>query len=98
MDNRFYSYIGDALKVDAFNVLDYFSVNRKAFDGLNYYDAFRKLYDECSFLGLSEFALSRAVDTVLTLEQRRMNSYSGGNTHIEDYTPGQVKDWQEYLK
>lgn len=97
--DRFYPQLLTHIKAQAFDVLDYYSANRHQFDGLHFTAQFRKLYDECStFLDLPEDDLARAVDIVLTLEQRRMNSYSQGNTHIEDYVPANVKDWREYMK
>ena len=97
--NRFYSCIDNQIKINAFNVLDYYSVNRKSFDGLSFSHQFRKLYDECKpILKLDDSDLAKAVDIVLTLEQQRMNSYSQGNTHIEDYTPAHVKNWREYME
>ena len=100
MDNRFYSYINRNIKSSAFDVIDYFSVNRHEYDGLTFPEAFHKLYEECkTFLNLEDDDLASAVDTCLTLEQRRMNSYSQGNTHIEDYVPKlPVKKWDDYLK
>ena len=103
MDNRFYSGINNSIKVNTFDVIDYFSVNRHEFDGLTFPEAFHKLYEECkTFLNIrtdDDFdELATAVDVCLTLEQRRMNSYSQGNTHIEDYVPKlPVKKWQDYL-
>lgn len=100
MDNRFYSCINKNIKANAFDVIDYFSVNRHEYDGLTFPEAFHKLYEECkTFLNLEDDDLASAVDTCLTLEQRRMNSYSQGNTHIEDYVPKlPVKKWEDYLK
>ena len=100
MDNRFYSYINRNIRANAFDVIDYFSVNRHEYDGLTFPEAFHKLYEECkTFLNLEDDDLATAVDTCLTLEQRRMNSYSQGNTHIEDYVPKlPVKKWEDYLK
>lgn len=99
MYEAYYLYIDPRIKANAFDVLSIFSSNRHQFDGLHFTAAFCKLYDMCEpLLNLDEDALSQAVDTVLTLEQRRMNSYSQGNTHIEDYVPAHVKDWREYLK
>ena len=83
MDNRFYSYIGDDIKINAFNVMDYFNVNRKQFIGLHFSQAFGKLMDECTFLGLPEEDLAKAVDTALTIEQRRIESINpGGHYHV----------------
>ena len=103
IDNRYYSNVYDSIKVNAFDVIDYFSVNRHEFDGLTFPQAFHKLYEECkTFLKISTEGyddLATAVDTCLTLEERRMESYSQGNVHIEDYVPKlPVKKWQEYLK
>jgi hypothetical protein len=97
--DRFYPHLRQDIKVQAFDVLDYYSANRHQFDGMHFTAQFTKLFDECKpFMGLGDEDLARAVDIVLTLEQRRMNSYSQGNTHIEDYVPANVKDWREYLK
>lgn len=97
--SRFYPQIYPYIKAQAFDVLDYYSANRHQFDGLHFTAQFKKLFDECKpIMHLDDDDLARAVDIVLTLEQRRMNSYSQGNTHIEDYVPANVKDWREYMK
>ena len=77
MKERYYSYISPNLKAAAFDVMDYFSVNRKEFLGLSFTEAFTKLYEECKAIGLPEDTLSNAVDTCLTLEQRRCLSLVG---------------------
>ena len=97
--NRFYPNLYPYIKAHAFDVMDYYSANRHQFDGLHFTAQFRKLFDECKpIMDLDDDDLARAVDIVLTMEQRRMNSYSQGNTHIEDYVPANVKDWREYMK
>ena len=96
---RFYPQLFPYIKAQAFDVLDYYSANRHQFDGMHSTAQFGKLFDECKpITKLDDDDLARAVDIVLTLEQRRMNSYSQGNTHIEDYVPANVKDWREYMK
>lgn len=95
---RFFPQVHSFIKAEAFDVLDYYSANRHQFDGLTRPEQFGKLFRECKpLLNLNDDDLRRAVAIVLTLEERRMNSYSQGNTHIEDYVPASVKPWQEYL-
>lgn len=85
-DNRFFPQVSDRIKAQAFDVMDYFAVNRKSFSGMTFTQAFSKLYNECIvFLDIptgDELAvdeLARAVDLTLTLEQRRNLSYSADN-------------------
>ena len=98
MYNRFYPNLRADICVDVFSVMDYYSCNRHSFDGLHFTAQFGKLFEACKSFIPNEDRLARAVDIVLTLEQRRMNSYSQGNCHIEDYHPEHVKSWTEYLK
>ena len=86
-DNRYCPQIYDSIKAQAFDVLDYFNVNRKSFSGMSFSQAFGKLYKECKvFLDIPTGddehidELARAVDIALTLEQKRNLSYS-----CEDY-------------
>lgn len=85
-DNRYCPQIYDSIKAQAFDVIDYFNVNRKSFSGLSFTEAFGKLYKECKvFLDIPTGddehldELARAVDIALTLEQRRNLSYSSDN-------------------
>lgn len=95
---RFYPHINNQIKVNVFDVMDHYSANRHSFDGMHFTAQFKKLFDECRpLLDISDDDLAKAVNIVLTLEQRRMNSYSQGNEHIEDYFPTNVKPWESYL-
>ena len=85
-DNRYCPQVYDSIKAQAFDVIDYFNVNRKSFSGLSFTEAFGKLYNECKvFLDIPTGddehidELARAVDIALTLEQRRNLSYSSDN-------------------
>jgi len=95
----YYRNLYPYIKSHAFDVLTYYSEHRHSFDGMHFTAQFGKLFDECkAFMDIDDDALAKAVDIVLSLEQRRMNSYSQGNNHIEDYVPANVKSWTEYMK
>lgn len=95
MYNPFFHYIDDSIKVRAFDVLDVYSNNRRAFDGLSFTEQFRELLNMMNGND-DDDELLKAIDAILTLEQRRVNSYSQGNTRIEDYKPAQVPHWTEH--